>query len=267
MSRAHLIVGGYPAGSTAGHDMDFARRQILNKLGEQKSTHTTVSSDFSNIENWLANTDLLMTYVAGPYPDETQCAALNEWLHSGGRWLALHGTSGGKAARVKNNNQRQMVKLAHHDSLGCFFLNHPPIRRFTVDVTNKKHPVTQGLPDSFDVSDELYLVELQGNFDVLLTTQLAKDPSPEGFGFAYDEDTSVLPDGKTRVLGYSKTVGSGEVVYIALGHCHSPHTNAQPVVDASVTQNGDTPKTFHGVWDEPYFTKLLENALEWGLAA
>ena len=56
MSRAHLIVGGYPAGSTAGHDMDFARRQILNMLEEQENTHTTVSSDFSNIEKWISGT-------------------------------------------------------------------------------------------------------------------------------------------------------------------------------------------------------------------
>ena len=101
MSRAHLIVGGYPAGSTAGHDMDFARRQILNMLEEQENTHTTVSSDFSNIEKWISGTDLLMTYVAGPYPDDAQCTALNEWLKDGGRWLALHGTSGGKAARIQ----------------------------------------------------------------------------------------------------------------------------------------------------------------------
>ena len=267
MSRAHLIVGGYPAGSTAGHDMDFARRQILNMLEEQENTHTTVSSDFSNIEKWISGTDLLMTYVAGPYPDDVQCTALNEWLKDGGRWLALHGTSGGKAARIQGSSQRQMVKLTHHDSLGCFFLNHPPIRKFTVNVANKAHRLTQGLPDSFDVSDELYLIELQENCDVLLTTELVKDPSPEGFGFTYDKDTSLLPDGKTRALGYSKTVGQGEVVYVALGHCHSPQTNAQPVVDESVTDGGAPPRIFHGDWDEPTFAQLIKNGLAWGLAA
>ena len=137
----------------------------------------------------------------------------------------------------------------------------PVFRKFTVNVANKAHRLTQGLPDSFDVSDELYLIELQENCDVLLTTELVKDPSPEGFGFTYDKDTSLLPDGKTRALGYSKTVGQGEVVYVALGHCHSPQTNAQPVVDESVTDGGAPPRIFHGVWDEPTFAQLIKNGV------
>ena len=29
--RAHLIVGGFPPGSPAGHDMNFARLQLLQR--------------------------------------------------------------------------------------------------------------------------------------------------------------------------------------------------------------------------------------------
>ena len=29
-----------------------------------------------------------------------------------------------------------MVKMEHHETLGGFFINHPPIKRFTVDVKN-----------------------------------------------------------------------------------------------------------------------------------
>ena len=49
-----------------------------------------------------------------------------------------------------------------------------------------------------------------------MTTELQRDPSPPGFGFVYDRDTSVLPNGKTRVLGYSRQMGKGAVTYIAL---------------------------------------------------
>ena len=152
------------------------------------------------------------------------------------------------------------------EGLRAFFLNHPPIRRFEVKVADSAHPLTQGLPDSFEVSDELYLVEVSGDYTVLLTTELEKDPSPDGFGFVYDEDTSLLADGKTRVLGYTKPVGKGEIAYIALGHCHSPGSNVQPMVDESVAPGGTTPKVFRGVWDEPAFAKLIDNALRWGLA-
>ena len=144
MHRAHLVVGGYPPGSTAGHDMDFARRVLLERLAEVPELTTTVSSDFSNLDKWLPGADFLLTYVAGPYPDEVEDATLRGWISNGGRWLGLHGTSGGRAARIEGTRQRQMVKLPHHDSLGCFFLNHPPIRRFEVNVEDASHPITAG---------------------------------------------------------------------------------------------------------------------------
>ncbi len=127
-----------------------------------------------------------------------------------------------------------MVKTAHHAVLGAFFLNHPPVRRFRVDVTDRQHPLTRGLPESFEVADELYLIELQHpeTTRVLLTTPLEKDPSPAGFGFVYERDTSALADGRSRPLGFTREVGAGAVAYVALGHCHSPaccdteHSNA-----------------------------------------
>jgi hypothetical protein len=115
--------------------------------------------------------------------------------------------------------------------------------------------------------DELYLIEVQdlARCHVLLTTELTKDPSPQGFGFVYDRDTSVLPDGKTRVLGYTRDIGEGAVTYIALGHCHSPLSNVQPFVDASVDASSTTPKTFRGSWETREFDILLRNALKWGI--
>jgi len=265
MERAHLIVGGFPPGSTAAHDMDFARRELLSRLGERSELVTTVSSDFSELGKWLQDAQFLITYVAGPFPDDEQHGVLTEWLENGGRWLGLHGTSGGKAARVEGSHRRRMVKLAHHETLGCFFLNHPPLRRFDVNVVDSSHPITAGLPKRFEVSDELYLIEITGDCHVLLTTELPVDPSPEGFGFVYAKDTSLQADGKTRVLGYTKAVGNGEVAYIALGHCHSPASNWQTLVDTSVDPEGTAPRTFRGVWENGVFTRLIDNAIRWGL--
>ena len=267
MERAHLIVGGFPPGSTAAHDMDFARRELLSRLGERGDLATTVASDYGDLAKWLHKTQLLITYVAGPYPDDEQLGVLTAWLEDGGRWLGLHGTSGGKAARIEGTHRRRMVKLPHHETLGSFFLNHPPLRRFNVKVVDSSHPITAGLPESFEVADELYLIETTGDCNVLLTTELPVDPSPEGFGFVYEDDTSLQADGKTRVLGYTKSVGDGEVAYVALGHCHSPATNGQLMVDASVHPDGTTPESFRGVWDDDVFRRLIDNAIGWGLRA
>src|ERR1700712_2407927 len=99
-NRAHLIAGGFPPGSSAGHDHDYARLRLLGLLAEQ-TVPASVSNDFADVEKWLPVSRLLMTYVAGPYPDVAQSEAIGQWLHEGGHWLALHGTSGGRAERVE----------------------------------------------------------------------------------------------------------------------------------------------------------------------
>jgi hypothetical protein len=266
--RTHLIAGGFPPGTAAGHDMNYARLRILSILQERGDVYATLANDYADLARWLPESRMLITYVAGPYPDPAQNDALRKWLAAGGRWLALHGTSGGKAARV-GEHRRQMVKGEYHDTLGCFFLNHPPVRKFRVEVADRSDPITAGLPASFEVADELYLIELQHpeSTKILLTTQLERDPSPRGFGFVYDRDTSLLPDGRTRVLGYTRSIGAGAVTYVALGHCHSPLNNVQPFVDASVEASGKTPLTFRGSWETSEFERLLRNALEWGCAA
>src|SRR5215470_6023396 len=158
--RAHLIAGGFPPGSQAGHDHDYARLRLLGFLAEREMP-ASVANDFADIEKWLAVSRFLITYVAGPYPDAAQCRAMQQWLEAGGRWLGLHGVSGGRAERVEGSRQRRTVKTEHHALLGSYFLTHPPICKIHVDVVDRDHPLTRGLGASFDVEDEPYFIELQ----------------------------------------------------------------------------------------------------------
>lgn len=76
--------------------------------------------------------------------------------------------------------------------------------QFKVQIVDKRHPVTRGIPD-FNIRDETY-----GNFEVLpkvkplLTT---------------DEPTS------NRVIAWAHTYGRSRVVYIQLGHDHYAYEN------------------------------------------
>ena len=259
--RAHLIAGGFPPGSLAGHDHDYARLRLLGLLAE-RDVPASVANDFADVEKWLPVSLLLITYVAGPYPDAAQCRAIRHWLEAGGRWLGLHGTSGGRAERVEGSRQRRTVKTEHHALLGSRFLTHPPICEIRVEVS-AEHPLTRGLGTSFVVEDEPYFIELQdpGSTRILLTADYGPNATSPAIGTLYASDTSLQPNGKSRVLGYTREFGNGGVTYFALGHCHNPAIRAARAVDPMDT----TPLTFRGSWENDAFSALLRNAIAWGI--
>jgi hypothetical protein len=262
--RAHLVAGGFPPGSMAGHDHDYARRRLLGLLAERE-VPASVANDFADVEKWLPVSRLLITYVAGPYPDAAQCRALQGWLEAGGHWLGLHGTSGGRAERVEGTRQRRTVKTEHHALLGSRFLTHPPIRNIRIEVSASDHPLTRGLGTSFAVEDEPYFIELQdpGSTQILLTADYGPSAVSSAIGTLYAADTSLQPDGRTRVLGYTCEIGKGGVTYVALGHCHNPAIRAARAVDPTDT----TPPTFRGPWETDAFVAFLRNAIAWGVGA
>jgi type 1 glutamine amidotransferase len=262
--RAHLIAGGFPPGSSAGHDHDYARLRLLGLLAE-RNVPASVANNFADVEKWLPVSKLLITYVAGPYPDAAQCRAIRRWLEAGGHWLGLHGTSGGRAERMEGMRQRRTVKTEHHALLGSYFLTHPPIREIRVDVTATDHPLTRGLGTSFAVEDEPYFIELQdpSSTRILLSTDYGPSAVSPAIGTLYASDTSLQPDGRTRVLGYTREVGKGGVTYFALGHCHNPAIRAARTVDPTDT----TPPTFRGAWETDAFIALLRNSIFWGAGA
>src|ERR1043166_6480990 len=94
-NRAHVITGGFPPGSYAGHDHDYARLRLLELLAEQ-DVAASVANDFADVARWLPLSRLMITYVAGPYPDAAQTDAIREWAAAGGHWLALLGTRRGR---------------------------------------------------------------------------------------------------------------------------------------------------------------------------
>ena len=263
-ARAHVIAGGFPPGSMGGHDHDYARLRLLGLLAE-RDIPASVANDFADVEKWLPVSRLLITYVAGPYPDAAQCAAIRRWLETGGHWLGLHGTSGGRAQRVEGERMRRTVKTEHHALLGSFFLTHPAICEIRVEVKDAASPLTQGLGSSFVVEDEPYFIELQdpAATRILLTADYGPSGDWPTVGALYGTDTSLQADGRTRVLGYSKDIGDGGVAYIALGHCHNPAIRALRTANPADT----TPGTFHGAWETDAFNRLLRNAIAWGIGA
>src|SRR5262249_57526470 len=118
-------------------------------------------------------------------------------------------------------------------------------------------PPTGGLGASFVVEDEPYFIELQdpASTRILLTADYGPGATSPTIGTLYPIDTSLQADGKMRVLGYTRQVGHGAVVYFALGHCHNPAIRAARTPDTTDT----TPLTFRGSWESDAFLTLLPN--------
>jgi hypothetical protein len=163
---------------------------------------------------------------------------------------------------VEGSRQRRTVKTEHHALLGSYFLTHPPICKIRVDVRAADCALTRGLGTSFEVEDEPYFIELQdpGSTQILLTADYGPNAVSPAIGTLYPSDTSLQPDGRTRVLGYTRAVGDGGVTYFALGHCHNPAIRAARTADPAEA----TPPTFRGSWESDAFITLLRNAIAWG---
>lgn len=233
---------------------------------------------------------MLITYCAGPVPSDEQTKAMDSWVRGGGKWLCLHGSVGGKALKPIEGElgMRRIAKLPFHDLVGCCFRSHPPHRRFDVQAVSRS-ALTAGVPDTFSVVDEPYVIELlDPNAEILLTTQMTDDEARAlradgtNYGFKYGSHPALEgPDGTTMCLGYRRDVGAGGVVYIALGHCHGPEQwgsrrGGQPYVHESANPGGtpkgppghvETAKEFPGEWAGSSYPALLKNAVHWGLGA
>ena len=162
LGRAHLIAGGFPPGSMSGHDHDYARLRLLGLLAE-RDIPASVANDFADVEKWLPTSRLLISYVAGPYPDAAQTAAMRQWLEAGGHWLALHGSSGGRAQRVAcdqgidplprddrhvEDRERRAIVLEALLAQGLPYGNEVVPQRFAIDwmMLDRRHRAWVGNP-------------------------------------------------------------------------------------------------------------------------
>ncbi len=226
--------------------MDFARLELLKLLGEHERIRTRVAEDYRDLERILAS-DLLVTYTVDVMPDEASAARLREWVSSGRRWLALHGTNSIlKWSRPHRAWEAPRSAPVFMDTIGSQFLAHPPIEPYRVEVTRPDHPLVAGI-EAFDADDELYLSELHPPFETLLHTRWTGEvPLFVDRDWHADEPRPVM---------YLKRIGQGEVLYLTLGHARG-HYDMQPLMQ-------EYPDVERGSWKTPAFYELLRRGLRW----
>ena len=236
--KAHLVCGG------RFHDFDYARLRILELLGEDERIRTTVSSDFRDTDH-LAEAQFLVTYTCDVRPSLAEQEALRDWVAGGGRWFALHGTNSALEFTPDGVAAPRVIPVMA-ETLGSQFLAHPPIGPYRVEVTEPDHPLVRGI-QAFETSDELYLAAYHGENQVLLHTAF----SGEAPGFVESD----WPDATARPVMYLHPVGSGEVLYLTLGHCRG-HYDMQPAMDYWPTVDRLS-------WENDIFLELLRRGISW----
>jgi type 1 glutamine amidotransferase len=236
---AYFVCGG------RYHDIDYARLQLLGLLGENERIRTRMAEDYHDIDVIRAS-DFLVTYTVDVVPDEATALQLRDYVASGKRWLALHGTN--SVLRYVKGRGWEAPRDARTfmETLGSQFVAHPPIEPFRVEITQPGHPLVAGI-EPFDADDELYLSELHPPFEVLLHTRW----SGEAKGFAERNWSGDEP----RPVMYVKQVGAGEVLYLTLGHARGRY-DMRPLMD-------EYTQVERGSWKVPAFHELLRRGLRW----
>ncbi|HVS76962.1 MAG TPA: ThuA domain-containing protein [Steroidobacteraceae bacterium] len=236
----YFVVGG------RYHDFDFARLELLKLLSEHERIRTRVAESYADLDA-IGASDALVTYTCDVRPDEAQQRALSEFVGSGRRWLALHGTNSllEWTPEGKVDAPDSMPVLTR--LLGSRFIAHPPLGEFEVRVSDPSHPLVRGI-DAFRVTDELYLSELHGPNRVLLETRYNGKAARE---FVRRDWLSDEP----RPVLYLHGHGAGSVLYLTLGHCRG-RLDMQPLIE-------EYPRVERCSWESPVYYELLRRGIRW----
>lgn len=237
--NAYLICGG------KYHDIDFARMELLKLLYENDDIHTRVAADYRDTDAILA-ADFLLTYTCDVVPSAEQQQALQQFLASGKRWFALHGTNSAIEFLADGLVGAPRTTPLLMEMLGSQFLAHPPLQEFDVTVPDPSHPLVAGI-EPFTVEDELYLSELHPDIQPLLETRW--------HGEVKEFADSNWEKNEPRPVMYLHPYDKGEVLYLTLGHRRRKY-DMQPLVD-------EYPVEERCSWENPVMYTLLRRGLQW----
>ena len=114
------------------HDIDFARRQLLDLLGEHDEFRVRVQPDYEDTSG-IAASSILVSYTCNLRPSLDAQQQIRSWVESGGRWVALHGTNSALDVGTPNGVDSPRVFPLWADTLGSQFVAHPPIMPYLVE--------------------------------------------------------------------------------------------------------------------------------------
>ncbi len=148
----HRTVNFYMVAAGDYHDIDFARLELLKLLAEDEKIRVQVAADYHDIEAIQA-ADVLVTYTCNLVPTEAEQVVLRDFVASGKRWFALHGTNAILQFLADGRVDCPETAPVLMETLGSQFLGHPPIQPFTVHVSD---PVMKFICVAYTATSTIY---------------------------------------------------------------------------------------------------------------
>lgn len=195
----------YVWGGWMGHEPDKCRDIFVPWLESEGAT-VTVSNTLDSYIKFDLKKDfdlIIQAWTMGTITGQQERALL-EAVKSG---VGLAGWHGGTGDSFRNNTEYQFM-------VGGQWVAHPGgVIDYSVNITDKKDPVTKGLTD-FAMHSEQYYMHVDPNVKVLATTTFT-DQKADWIGGC------VMP------VAWKKVYGKGRVFYSSLGHVASDFTVPQ----------------------------------------
>jgi type 1 glutamine amidotransferase len=139
----------------------------------------------------------------------SQQFAIQQFITSGKGWIGIHGAGlTGKQFAAKDGLDWKWYWQLLGDA---YYTPHPPLQEGVVKITNKEHPVTKNIPETFSMRDEWYEFEnAPSNVNVL----------------AVADENTYKPK---KPMGYHPVIWTNpaynRVLYISVGHDSTSCTN------------------------------------------
>ena len=186
-----VVYGGWE-----GHKPKLFAEKIVSWLREKKA-NVYVSDTTSIYTNTklMKKLDLIIQHITMSEISKDQINNLTKTIKNG---VGLAGCHGGLGDSFRNNTDFQYM-------VGGQFVKHPGNNiNYTVNVSSKQDPITNGI-DDFNLTSEQYYMHVDPALEVLATTK-----------FTGEYDSWI--EGVVIPVVWKKHYGKGRVFYNSIGH-------------------------------------------------
>lgn len=194
---------------------------------------TTVNGAVFNAEDLSRFQVIVFNNMTGNTLSPEQRSAFETWLRNGGAWLGLH---------AAGDNSHTAWEWYDRRMIGPEFTSHPMAPQFQeadLVLIGGEHPILEGLPERFSLTDEWYSFDsLPARFGLTPLVGLDESTySPRNTVYGIS-DLRMGPEPEDHPIIWSGEIDEGRLVYSAVGHNQTPY-------------------------DDPVYAQLLTQAFEW----